>query len=196
MLHCSRKKADHITLSHYTYQHTGHQKFPYRLSVSWDAGEENDPLSLQGTPEYTCLTIGKPVNWQYISKVPNMTLRKQVLPYLFTDNSQFLMIYCQFLSISRREETDICNCQQPCQQSALPTEVLPLDEGAEIRRHVHYLPAQKNGYCPSEARGSGEGTSAVKISEPKTSGWIGKCASINKTADKQNETEKEKSTNK
>ena len=89
----------------------------------------------------TRLTIGKPVNWQYISKVPNMTLRKQVLLYLFTDNSQFLMIYCQFLSISRREETDICNCQQPCQQSALPTEVLPLDEGAEIWRHVHYLPA-------------------------------------------------------
>ena len=136
MLHCSRKKADHISLSHYTYQHTGHQKFPYRLSVNWDAAEENDPLSLQGTPEYTRLTIGKPVNWQYISKVPNMTLRKQVLSYLFTDNSQFLMIYCQFLSISRREETDICNCQQPCQQSALPTEVLPLDEGAEIRRRA------------------------------------------------------------
>ena len=113
-----------------------------------------------------------------------------------TKNSQLLMIYCQFLSISRREETDICNCQQPCQQSALPTEVLPLDEGAEIRRHAHYLPAQKNGYCPSEARGSGEGTSVVKISEPKTSGWIGKCASMNKTADKQNKTEEEKSTNK
>ena len=28
----------------------------YRLSVSWDAGEENDPLSLQGIPEYT-LTV-------------------------------------------------------------------------------------------------------------------------------------------
>ena len=87
-------------------------------------------------------------------------------------------------------------CQQPCQQSTLPTEVLPLDAGAEIQRHAHYLPAQKNGYCPSEARGSGESDSAVKISEPKTSGWIRKCASINKTADKQNKIEKEKSTNK
>ena len=72
MLHCSRQKADHIMLSYYTYQHTGHQKFPNRLSISWDAGEENDPLSLQGTPEYACLTIGNPVNWQYISKFPTL----------------------------------------------------------------------------------------------------------------------------
>ena len=34
----------------------GTKQFSYRLSVSWDAGEENDPLSLQGTPEYT-LTV-------------------------------------------------------------------------------------------------------------------------------------------
>ena len=123
------------------------------------------------------------------------------LSVLFTDDflsSSVLKLkeLCQFLSISRREEIDICNCQQPCQQSALPTEVLPLDEGAEIRRHAPYLPAQKSGYCPSEARGSGEGNSAVKISEPKTSGWIGKCASINKTGDKQNKIEKEKRTSK
>ena len=123
------------------------------------------------------------------------------LSVLFTDDflsSSVLKLkeLCQFLSISRREEIDICNCQQPCQQSALPTEVLPLDEGAEIQRHAHYLPAPKNAYCPSEARRSGEGDSAVKISEPKTSGWIDKCASINMTADKQNKIEKEKSTSK
>ena len=32
------------------------KQFPYRFSVSWDAREESDPLSLQGTPEYT-LTV-------------------------------------------------------------------------------------------------------------------------------------------
>ena len=57
MLHCSRKKAEscYTTESSKLISTLGTKQFPYRLSVSWDAGE-NDPLSLQGTPEYT-LTV-------------------------------------------------------------------------------------------------------------------------------------------
>ena len=58
MLHCSRKKAGscYSTESSKLISTLGMKQFPYRFSVSWDAREESDPLSLQGTPEYT-LTV-------------------------------------------------------------------------------------------------------------------------------------------
>ena len=68
---------------------------------------------------------------------------------------EFVMICCQFISISGKEEFECRDCQQPRKQSAIPTQVLPLRKGTKIRRFPHYLQAQ-NSYCTSEAGVGGE----------------------------------------